>query len=314
MTHPQPAASPIPIQAPSSAWRAALPWAALISAFVLGLFYYWFAVADRYAVFLYGHTTTNISPAQPFDALTSTRYWMAGLVAAGAVLIWYPAVLWVLGRLRAGRAFEAPAGWRMWALCAGPLALGIPAITLTVNTPTLPPALALACAAAALAGLAPAMLAGEWAARRPADLAWLAADGLGLAPALLFVRAIELPGRGLAVTVPLAWGGAVGACLAGLAWLGIMSGLRAWRRRPAPGAAALLLAGLASSYLFFPLVHHLIATPPGFRYITAASNFFALEPAVQALALAVAAAQAWGITWLRRQAGARRAALSRSAG
>ncbi|MBL8055115.1 MAG: hypothetical protein JNK29_00385 [Anaerolineales bacterium] len=295
----QPATPPAPVQPSRSAWRAALPWAALLATVVLGLFYYWFAVADRYAIFLYGHTTTNIAAAQPFDDVTSSRYWMAGLVAAGAVLVGYSAAVGIVGRL--WRGFEAPAGWRVWALCAGPLLLGIPAITLTVNTPTLPPALAAACTAAALAGLAPAALAGEWAARRPGDLAWLAADGLALVPALTLMRAIELPGRGLSVTLPVAWGVALGGVVAGLVWLGIMSGLRAWRRRPAPAAPAVLLAGLAISYLFFPLVHHLIATPPGFRYITTASNFFAFGPAVQALALGVAAAQAGGITWLRQR-------------
>lgn len=284
-------------------WRAALAWAAPVAVFVLALFYYWFGVADRHAVFLYAHTTVNVPPAQPFDALTVSRYWMAGLVAAGAVLVWYPLGLWAAGRIAVwrGREFDPPAGWRVWALCAPPLAVGIPAITLTVNAPTLPPDLAAACAAAALAGLAVAVLPGEWAARRPIDLAWLAADGLGLVPALTAVRAIELPGRGLSITAPVAWGAAIGGTVAGLAWLGIMSALRAWRRRPGPGAGALLLAGLGISYLCLPLVHYLIATPPGFRYITAASNFFALEPAVQALALAVAGAQAWGAAALRRR-------------
>ena len=44
-------------------WRRPLLEATLISIVVLGLFYYWFGIADRYAVFLYGHTATNIPPA-----------------------------------------------------------------------------------------------------------------------------------------------------------------------------------------------------------------------------------------------------------
>ncbi len=293
------------MQPPTSGngWRAALAWAAPILSGVLALFYYWFAVADRYAIFLYGHATTNIPPTQPFDTVTSSRYWMAGLVAAGAVLVGYSGGLWFAGRIAAGRrrAFTPPTGWRVWVLCALPLAVGVPAITMTVNAPTLPLGLAAACAAATLAGLAVAVWPGEWAAQRPLDLAWLAVDGLGLVPALIFVRAIELPGRGLSVTPALAWGAALGGSLAGLIWLGVVSALRAWRRRPVPDAGAVLLAGLALSYLWLPLVHYLIASPPEYRYITTASNFFALAPAVQALALAIAVAQAWGITALRRR-------------
>ena len=78
------------------AWVPALLHAVPISLFVLGLFYYWFAVADRYAVFLYEHLG-----ATPFDAATSSRYWMAGLVAAGAVMVIYVAVNWSIGRLSA---------------------------------------------------------------------------------------------------------------------------------------------------------------------------------------------------------------------
>ncbi|HRJ62455.1 MAG TPA: hypothetical protein PKZ99_14885, partial [Azospirillaceae bacterium] len=65
-------------------WRRPLLEAALISLFILVVYYYWFAVANRYAIFLYGHTADGIPPAQPFDATTSSRYWMAGLVVAGA--------------------------------------------------------------------------------------------------------------------------------------------------------------------------------------------------------------------------------------
>jgi hypothetical protein len=284
-------------------WGPALAAAVPISLFVLGLFIYWFAVADRYAIFLYGHNAPGIPLAQPFDAMTRGRYWMAGLVAAGAVMVIYTTVNWVLGRIaaRRGRDYRPPAWWRVWVLCALPLAIGIPAITMTLNTPTLPFGLAAACAIATLAGLALALLPGEWAARRPVDLTWLAFDGIGLMPILLLLRSVELPGRGVSVTTPLAVLFAFGGLLAGMIWLDIMTGLRAWRRRPTPPAGALLAAGLCLSYLLMPLVHHLLATPPGWRYISTASNFFAFNPTLQLAVFPVAAGLSIGITRLRNR-------------
>ena len=285
-----------------ASWRRPLIEAALITLFILTLFYYWFALADRYAVFLYGHTADGIPLTQPFDALTRSRYWMAGLVAAGAVLVLYAVVNWLGGRLAAGRgrSFGAPAAWQVWALCALPLAVGIPVITMTVNTPVLPLSPAVAATAATLAGLAVALPAGRWAAERPGDLLWLAAGGLGLVPPLLLVRAVELPGRGLSVSPIVAWGAAVGSFVAGALWLALLSVLRRWRRRPPPSALALFLAGLALSYLLLPLAHHLLAGPPGFHYISDAANFFAVNPLVQLLALLAAAGLAVGAQITRR--------------
>jgi len=48
-------------------WGISLLEAVPISLFVLGLFYYWFAVANRYVIFLYGHTAHGIPQTQPFD-------------------------------------------------------------------------------------------------------------------------------------------------------------------------------------------------------------------------------------------------------
>lgn len=297
-----------------SSWRRPLIEAALVTAFVLGLFTYWFAVADRYAVFLYGHAAPGIPLTQPFDALTRSRYWMAGLVAAGAVLVLYAAINWLGGRIaaRRGRAFGAPGAWRVWVLCAVPLAVGIPAITMTANTPVLPLSLAVACVVATLAGLAVALPAGRWAAERPGDLAWLAADGLGLVPALLLLRAVELPGRGLSVSPVVAWGAALGGLVAGALWLGLLGFLRRRRRRQPSGALALFAAGLALSYLLLPLAHYLLAGPPGFRYISDAANFFAVNPLIQLLALAAAAGLAAGATAVRRRGDERRAPAARS--
>jgi hypothetical protein len=288
----------------SRSWRRAQSWATPIVVLVLGLFYYWFGVADRYAIFLYGHATDNMPPAQPFDGVTSSRYWMAGLVAAGIVMVLYVTECVLVGRVAVARGhrYHAPSWWRVWALCLVPLAIGIPAITLTVNTPTLTHGLAAKATLAALGGLALALLPGEWAVRRPVDLAWLVADAAGLVPALIVIRVVELPGRGVWVSAPVAWSCAIGGCLAGLAWMALLSVLRRRARRPRPAARTLLVAGLGLSYLLLPLAHH-ISTPAAYRYITTASNFFAWSLSVQIVALGVAAAQAAWITRARRRAG-----------
>ena len=83
-----------------------------------------------------------------------------------------------------------------------------------------------------------------------------------------------------------------GGLLAGIAWLGAMSGLRAWRHRLPPAADALLAAGLCLNYL----VHHLFATPARYRYISTASNFFAFSPALQLAVFVVAAGMAAVVT------------------
>lgn len=281
----------------NNCWKRALLHAVPISLFVLGLFFYWFSVADRYAVFLYGHLD-----ATPFDELTSSRYWMAGLVASGAVMVLYTLVNWAVGRLTAlrGRSHRPVAWWRVWALCAAPLAAGIPVITMTVNQPTLPASLAAACALATLAGLALALAPGAWAARRPVELAWLAMDGVGLMPVLLLVHLVESPGRNPSIPAVTANLAAAGALVVSATWLVIMTFLRAWRHRPSPGAGAILVAGLCLSYLLLPLLHHLLLTPPGYRYITASSNFLALGVGVQLLVLSLAAILALGATRLRQ--------------
>lgn len=288
-----------------STWRRPLLEATLISIVVLGLFYYWFGIADRYAVFLYGHAATNIPPAQPFDAMTSSRYWIAGLVAAGAVMVLYVTVNWLHGRIcsRRRKPCTTATWWQVWVGCAIPIGLGIPAITMSVNSPTLPPALAAACVVATLLGLALALIPGQWAAERPLDLIWLAADGLGLMPALMLLRAVELPARGVSLSPAVGWFFAIGSIVAGALWLAGMSLLRLWRHKDIPGTGSLLLAGLGLSYVLMPLIHHLLATPPGYRYISTASNFFAFNVGIQILAVIVAAGLAVGVTSVRRRLG-----------
>lgn len=280
----------------------ALLEAALISLFILALFYLWFALADRYAIFLYGHSATGITLTQPFDTVTSSRYWMAGLVTAGLVMVVYTIANWIGGRIAAQRGvpFGTPPWRQVWGLAALPLAVGIPAITMTVNTPTLPLPLAAASAAATLVGLAIALMPGRWAADRPRDLLWLAADGLGLVPVLMLLRAVELPGQGLSVSSAVVSLAAIGSVVSGAVWLALMSFLRRWRRKDTPGAATIFLSGVGLSYLLLPLGHYLTAGPPGFRYITNSANFFANNPMLQLLAFAAAAGLAIGAVWFRK--------------
>ena len=166
----------------------ALAYALIICFLTLSLFYYWFAVANRYLIFLYFHLGST-----PFDADTSSRYWMAGLVAMGLVMILYTAVNWAAGRVAIWRheTYLAPVWWRVWLWCLLPFAVGIPFITTRLNNPSLPLPLAVAVTAVTLSALALALLPGEWAAARPLALIWLAADGFALIPLLTLFSALE---------------------------------------------------------------------------------------------------------------------------
>jgi hypothetical protein len=272
--------------------------ALIISLFILTRFYGWFAIADRFAIFLYNHLG-----ATPFDQVTRSRYWMAGLVAAGEVMIVYVLSNWIAGQIAStrGREYHPPLWWMVWILGAPWVFIGILIVTMTANSPTLPLPNALASAAAALSGMAFALMTGAWAARQPGELIWLACDGAGLMPVLLLFRVIEFPSRQLSLpfALDMAYPFAIGTVAAGITWLVIMTGLRFWRRRSAPNTIVLLGAGLALSYLLMPVVHHWLATPPDWRYISTSSNFFALSPLVQAATFLVTAAMASGITCLR---------------
>jgi hypothetical protein len=291
------------------------------------LFYYWFAIADRYAIFLYGH-----HGAMPFDKRTSSRYWMSGLVACGTVMVLYAMANWFFGRL-AGirfRSYTPPAWWQVWLVSAPLLAIGIPSITLVFNQPTLRPSDATACVAVTLAGLALALTPGRLAAQRPLELVWLAITGLGLVPSLLLLRALELPAAGLA-TGRSAYLLSSGSLVVGIIWLTITSWLGDRRQllhlaahrfaptlfdRPEPMADAakgasrplvesvkLLVSAFCQSYLLLPLAHHLYLTPSEHRYISTSANFFALNLSTQLFCFLVTAALALGVTFLRQRRG-----------
>jgi len=279
------------------AWRLAIFHAIVIAIFISSLFYYWFAVADRYIIFLYNH-----HQATPFDGHTTSRYLMAGLVACGAVMMLYALVNWYIARL-AGlryRTYVPPAWWAVWLTCMIPLTVSILFITGTRNQPTLPWSLSVACVAVTLTGLAFALLPATLAAQQPHKLAWLTVTGAGLMPSLLLLRSIELPAQGLDLT-GTAYLVAISSTLLGTLWLLLLSWLQARRHQQPLKARELFVAGLCLSYLLLPLLHYLLFVPPKFRYISASANFFALNPLVQLVCLGVAAYLARMTTQVQRK-------------
>jgi hypothetical protein len=288
-----------------TAWRSALLHALPVAALVLYLFYYWFAIADRYVIFLYWHYMGPLYPdTLPFSVVTSSRYWMAGLVASGAVMAFYTAASWLLGRLVAN--YQPPAWWRVWALCAGLLLAGVPAITMTVNQPTLPALNATQTTLVTLIGLALALMPGKWAAERPGDLILLAFDGWALMMVLLNTIMLERVNRWLASGGMRYVRGMVVGFVTGVGLLLVMTGLHIWRRLSIPSAVAVFTAGLCVAYPLMALVHHISFTD-AYYYISDKDNFFARSGALQIVTWLIAAAMALGVTRLRAYLAVRRA-------
>ncbi len=254
-------------------WILAFPFTVVLTGLYVYLFTRWFALADRYNVFLYYHDMGPlIQDTSPFSYVTVSRYWMAGLVAGGSALMIYTGVNWLLGRLL--RGYQAPAWQRIWILSAIPLALAIPLITMTVNEPTLPFVLALWVILVALAGLALALLPGRLAAEWPSELLLLALDGLGLMLIITSLVGLERVGGWIERGSILYVTGMIIVTAIGLFVLSLGTVIRVWRRRPGTGPAPILLAGLTGAYLFLPLLHH-ISFSDGYFYITDADNFLA---------------------------------------
>jgi hypothetical protein len=275
-------------------WRSAVLYALPPVALLLALFVYWFGLADRYTVFLYYHDMGPIVPdTTPFSRVTGSRYWMAGLVADGAILVLNVAFNWLMGQLRSG--YRPPTWRRVWLAAAMPLLVGLPLITLTLNEPVLPWGLALWVTAVTLIGLAVALLPGRWAAARPLSLLFLASDGLGLAMLLLTMPSLERFPRWLA---DHSYGYMVMTLILlvlGVGWLLFMTLLYWWRRRPVPSVVELGLGGTAVAYLLMPLVHHILGTD-GYFYISDSDNFFAMTVWMQSIIWLTTFAIVWLLT------------------
>lgn len=280
-------------------WWAVIGMALLVTFLVLGPMAYWFGCANRYVVFLYNHDMgPRVPDTRPFSPVTRSRLWMTGLVVSGAVMVAISLVYGVLGRFVDG--YRPPAWRRVWLAAAVPVAVGIPWITMTLNSPTLPPQLAALVTGVTLLGLVLALQPGALAAHQPLDLILLAGDGAGLAlwlvtlPGLAYMPYwLTTGGRHwlLLLSVPL---------VVGLAILGSLTILRRLLPRTSPPLRALVVSGLCVAYLLLPLVHHVLGTD-GLFYISDMDNFFSRNPLVQVLTWALTTGLAWAVSRLRSQ-------------
>lgn len=242
-----------------------------VAIIMFALLAYWFCLANRYAIFLYGHVDhVGDPPAQPFDALTTTRYVMAGFAAAG----FGAAADLLRQRVRRSPASDANGGadWGITARTAMVLAVATLVMVGRANTPSLPPPLALSVAAAAGLGFAMAMWWLTTVGGVDGRLLWLIADGTAPAAVMLGWRVVELPERGVAKPVAVA---AAAAVLIGAAgWRRLVRGARECvRSAPPPSTMRSLSAGACLVLLGFPMLHY-VHTLAGFPYlyITAAQS------------------------------------------
>jgi hypothetical protein len=264
-------------------------------------------VADRYQIFLYFHDMGPGFDTTPFGRVTVTRYWMSGLVAAGAVMIPYLALNLILGRLATD--YRGPSWWRLWLLTAAPLLVIIPAIVMTLNDPVLPLGNAAQVTLVTLVGLAFGLHLGESAARRPVAFVILMVDGLAMACLLSSLPRFESYPRWLSMGRTDVIYRHLAVLSVGLALLAIITAFHGWCCRYILGAGHWIVAGVDITYLFLPLYHHLFwcsddgswTDPDYFHYMPDADNYSALSPLIQIAVWMAVAALAVVLTRLRRR-------------
>jgi hypothetical protein len=259
---------------------------------MLALITYWFAIADRYIIFLYYHDMGPLVPdTSPFSEVTRSRYWMSGLVAAGTVMVLYSGAAWLLGRFKID--YRPPKWWMVWGWSATMLAPGILLVTTTVNQPPLPLSDAGQVMVTALAGLALALVPGSLAAKRPIYLLGLALDGTAVMFILYFCSKLPNAGRWWISGYQGRAGIIVGGIVVGVVGLLIMMAFRVGLRRQIPTPFTEMVAGM-EVFLLLPLVHHLyVGFMEGHFYLSDAANFFAPTLWYQVFALLLTTLIVW---------------------
>ncbi|MFH1119126.1 MAG: hypothetical protein V1775_04835 [Bacteroidota bacterium] len=243
--------------------KAAWILSALILLISMGVYIYLFGFADRNIVFLYGHMGLT-----PFDSMTAGRYWMAGFVLSGFLTLLYLIVrLAIRAVFRALDILWVAVVKYLWL----PIFTGVVVIMMTSGTPRLPFSIAISSALALLTGIMTGFsVADDLISDFRSGLAYMV-TALGLVPFLLLFRVLELPEKGIVetnVSIMIA----ILTLVAGFVWL--LVSFRVFRQQR-PDPVSVIKGALASGYVGLPVVHYLLATPPGIPYITSSDNFFA---------------------------------------
>ena len=229
---------------------------------MIALYLYWFGFANRHLVFLYEHDMGG-PDTSPFSAVTSSRYWMTGFVAGGIMLLAALLLGWRRVRL----------DWRSsWLGLALPLLIAIPIITMTVNSPRLPPGLAAATATVAALAMGVALWPLTLVDWEREDRFLLFLDGLILGGFLfgLTILQASFNRSGIGATILLGSLILIGAALAAVAPIA----LHWWRDREVASPVNLVAATFSLGYLAANLAHYLIFAN-GYFYISSSGNYFA---------------------------------------
>lgn len=241
-----------------------------ISSIIITVYYFWFAIADRSYLFLYGHFGWG-----PFHTMTAGRYWMTGFVLSAFITIIYALFNLIILKTFSvlGRTYKIPSWIHIWLICQPVIATGILIITMNLNSPVMPLDITIMCILAMSAGLAVGFYNSEILMTDAKRFFVISLNGLGLVPVLLLIRVLELPSREI-MSVTNAIAICAGSIIFSLLWLIIVSIIFIRKKINSIKSYEILLSGFLISYLLLPIMHYLFATPPGRPYITASDNFF----------------------------------------
>lgn len=245
----------------------------------LTCYYTWFVLSDRYRIFLYNHLN-----ATPFAPITISRYYMSGFTVAGFVMLAdiFTNSLWSLSFRSNQNPLPLVKWWKAWLWNAPLLAIGTLTITMTQNQPVLPLRIALVMTGIVCGGTVLALIPGRLVIKSPTELFWLASASVGLTPALLLLRTVEVADIAF-VRAPFVYTITCGMTIAGVGMSCLIAYWHSATQQMNWKAHQLIIGALCIAYLFTPAVHYLLFTPPSFRYISAMGNYFASNPRIQIL-------------------------------
>jgi hypothetical protein len=266
---------------------------AFISVVVLALYYTWFVVLDRELIFLYGHLN-----ATPFDASTSSRYWMTGLVAGGVILLVFTLLNLIIKKFDSN--FQIPDWSKIWKKSSLIFSLPVLLILTVLGEPKITFILSVRILLVLTTALALALYAASYLLNNLRGSIWAFLDGLGIMPLLIFIP--SLIDYGIRKSLPvLLFVAPLVIILSGLGWSLFVTFLYKRFKQPFTSPINILLSGLVTSYLLLPLLHYVSSRPGYVRYISNSANFFSNDIRFQAITFIIVMIVPWTVNNLRQK-------------